>query len=104
MITNLIVAFCAAALSVMCVVLVLDKDYEDGLIGRVSLAFMSLAGYGRAVTLIESDFTLQLSWIAVMIWLSITAFVARHIYRFIRWRNCGEHQWRKSTKMRRLNP
>jgi len=97
---DFVVAVAGLSLSIVCAMLVLHKDYEDGLVGRIALAGMSLAGFGRAATIVESGFSLGLSWVALLMWLSTTLFMARHLYRFLKWRSCGDGDWRQSDSLR----
>jgi len=90
-----------SALVVMCVavVLVLHPHYEDGLLGRLALAGLALAGLGRAGTILESGYEIDLSWVAALLWWSLTLFMVRHLYRFLRWRRCGGNEWRDGTRL-----
>ena len=89
---------CAATVGVICLVLVLNKDYEDGLIGRVALASLALAAYVRCSVIVDRDFIATFSPIATLTWPALALFFGRHIYRFYRWRDCGEHEWREPSR------
>lgn len=82
--------------SSICLVLVFHREYEDGLIGRIALATISIVSFCRAVQIWESDFDLELTPIANILWLALTVFFARHLYRFLRWHRCGDHEWRSA--------
>lgn len=95
MVPAIVSTFCAVLVAAVCVILVLHKDYEDGLVGRISLSFIGVAGVARAMQLIASEFDRAVSPIGVLLWIGLAIFFARHLYRFLRWRRSGDGDWRK---------
>lgn len=81
---------------VLCVVstfLVIHCDYEDGFIGRVSLAMMAVSQFlmligvdvgGTEYEVLPHHFIFQVG---------AALFMARHAYRFIYWRRKGRFTW-----------
>ena len=101
---NFVVMVASAAVLAFATLLVLDKDYEDGLVGRVALSLIALAAFGRfsdtlfaalSASFFDSLPPRQPSGIAVMLWVGVAMFFARHLWRFRRWKKCGKHEWRK---------
>ena len=95
---NFAVLMAAITVAVISTILVFHKEYEDGLIGRFALSLMALAGIGRAVGILESDFEFRVTPQGAMIWLGAALFLGRHFYRFLRWRNNGDYEWRDADK------
>lgn len=93
----------AAALivAVICTLLVFDRDYEDGLFGRIALAAIAIASFARAIGILERGFDLHLGAIPTVLWLGLAVFFARHYYRFRMWRASADHAWRPADKFRR---
>lgn len=88
----------AFIICVTCTFLVIHSEYEDGLFGRICLALMSFTSFillmdvfieGSEYGIFPTTFLLQVG---------MAGFLARHAYRFIRWRLCGDYQWRKAKK------
>ena len=95
---NLLAFVCASIVFAVCVVLVFHKDYEDGLIGRLALALIGIASLARIIGILESGFEVRLSPITITLWTGLAIFFGRHIYRFLRWRKDGAHDWRPANK------
>lgn len=94
MLIGLLVVFCALTVSMVSTLLVLHRDYEDGLLGRIGLSFMALAGSARAMHLLIHGLDMPSNPIAVLLWIGLALFMVRHLYRFMRWRRSGEYDWR----------
>lgn len=92
------VFFAAWVVLLVCVVLMLHPHYEDGLLGRLALAVIALAAYGRAGVIWERGFDIYLSWVAIALWCGLALFLGRHLYRFINWRRCGSNEWREGSR------
>ena len=80
-----VIALCSLMMGLLAMVLVLHEHYEDGLIGRISLAGVILA----AVIVVLSEFygskySAPPEFVLMMV--SATVFMARHVVRFFRWR------------------
>lgn len=86
-----------------CAVLVFHREYEDGLFGRLGLGLIALGAAGRFLGLLDlilsGEAEIRFSNIALFVWIGLAIFLARHLYRFLRWRHTGEGAWRK-TDMR----
>lgn len=91
---TILVALAAFAVLVVSVVLVLHPDYEDGLVGRIGLALIGIAALARVLGILTSEHPRQFSSIALMLWIGLALFMLRHAWRFMRWRRCGEGDWR----------
>ena len=89
-----IIGICALVLSVTAGILVWHEQYEDGLLGRVALGGVFIAGL--VVTLVEmftsASYTgpLELKIMAV----SVALFMLRHVYRFLRYVKTGQGAWK----------
>jgi hypothetical protein len=77
--------------------LVLDKGYEDGLVGRVSLVAMALSGGVGFLSAIAGADMLSAKLVAIFL-VGAAVFMLRHVYRYLRWRICGEGSWRNRGK------
>ena len=95
---NVIVLLLASITSVIATVLVFHKDYEDGIIGRFALSLIAIAGVGRVVGIMESEFSYSVSPQGAMIWAGMAIFFSRHLYRFLRWKHHGTYEWREIDK------
>jgi hypothetical protein len=106
MLTLWVVVVCGLLVSLICTALVLHRDYEDGLIGRIGLAFIALACSARvmqiAVTALERwlqdiDKPININPANALLLLGLAMFMTRHFYRFLRWRSAGAHDWRGAS-------
>lgn len=106
-VTVLVVALSSIVVLVVCTVLVFHPEYEDGLFGRVALAIMAIASLTRCMELMEEGFTRRpFGPVAVVLWFGLAIFLARHLYRFLRWRrDCNgdghgepKHGWKRAHK------
>lgn len=96
--SSALACFCAMVVAVICTTLVLHREYEDGLLGRLGLALMALAATARTLQLVESEFQRSVNPIGLVLWVGLALFLARHLYRFMRWRRSGEGDWRGTDK------
>ena len=94
----IITAVCAFVVLVVCIALVLHKDYEDGLIGRLALATIGLASMGRLSSILERGWDTYVSHVGVMLWVGLSIFLARHLYYFLRRRYGWGGVWRESNR------
>jgi len=78
-----LVVFCALVVFVVCCVLVLHPDYEDGLIGRVALAVIAVASFGRFATVISGT-SEAVSNVGSLLWIGLAAFLTRHMCNFLK--------------------
>ncbi len=108
MLTAWIVVVCALITSFIATVLVLHKDYEDGLFGRVALAFIALACAARAAQISIRVLTnwwegldrfIYVNPAHALLMLGLSMFMARHAYRFLRWHRCGANAWRSAASV-----
>lgn len=98
-VTVLIVAMSSLTVLIVSTVLVFHPDYEDGLVGRLALGLMAMASYVRFAELLEDNFTHRpFGTVAVVLWFGLALFMARHLYRFLRWRRDGDCDWRPARK------
>lgn len=93
---NVLAGAGALVVSVITTTLVFHPDYEDGLFGRVALSFISLAAVARVTQLIQDGIDVPVSSIGVLLWCSLACFLARHFYRFLKWKCRGTHDWRRA--------
>lgn len=94
----LLVAPCALSVFLVCLSLVLHPDYEDGLIGRIALAAMAVAGITRFMDIVAAGAATPIAHIGVLLWIGLALFMMRHLYRFLRWRHSGEGDWRAARR------
>ena len=95
---NVAVFISSCIVLVSCIYLVLHKDYEDGLIGRLALVLIIMASIGRSGKILEYEFHGSVSLIALLIWVGFSMFLIRHVYRFRRWRLDNSHDWRVASE------
>lgn len=70
-----------------CAVLVLHRQYHDGLIGRFGLTLIALAAAARVMQLCMEAFNGLESVLAkpnCILWIGVAMFLARHTYNFLR--------------------
>lgn len=94
----LLVMPCALVVFLVCLALVLHSDYEDGLVGRLALAAMGLAGISRFIDIVNKAGEIPVAAVGVLLWMGLALFLMRHLYRFLRWRNSGEGDWRAARR------
>lgn len=104
--TNAIIICSMSAMGVMATFFVLDKKYEDGLIGRFALVAMIISAFLLSALTFEHLVSEERDWaefvspkmlIAVFM-VAATVFMGRHMYRYLMWRCFGEGDWRGRGK------
>ena len=83
------VALCALAVSVVCTLLVLHPQYNDGIIGRLGLTLIAIAAFARAATVISGT-SYTVSNVGAMLWIGLAIFMLRHLNNFYRRKDCDE--------------
>ena len=78
--------------------LVLHCAYEDGLFGRAALSMIAVASMVLLVHVVDQSATYAFLPETEMILVGVALFMARHVYRFMRWRISGEGSWRGGGK------
>ena len=82
MLPTMVLMVCTLPVGVVCIYLVLHREYEDGFIGRIGLALISIAAFARfATTLGGGDF--PITTIGLVLWIGVALFFVRHWYRFV---------------------
>lgn len=89
----------ASAGVILCVSLYLAmcRHYDDGIIGHVALAGMSLSSAAplyEAYEGVDYDFMPT----TALMYAAVAVFMARHAYRFHKWSKCGTGDWREDAK------
>lgn len=95
---SIICAICAALVLACCVTLVLDKDYEDGLFGRLGLALLAVGATARCLDFMVQLTDMRVSGAGTFVWMGLALFLCRHLYRFRRYRSSGEYDWRHADR------
>ena len=104
-----LVAFCAFVVAVIMLECVRNKDYEDGVLGRVALWFLFGAAAARFSQIMGgwigpyfgegwTPGWVIIDNVEVSMWLALFFFFTRHYYRFRGWRVKGKYAWRRSEK------
>ena len=88
---------CSLIICLVSTFLVIHPDYEDGLVGRLALLTLSLAG-AVAVGEWVDGVVYELNPTSLAIQLGLSVFLLRHVYRFNKWANGGSFDWRKNEK------
>ena len=92
-----IIGICASILVLAAGILVWHEQYEDGLFGRIALGGVFIAGLVVVLSELFADIhysaPLELNLMAV----SITLFMSRHVYRFLRYIRTGIGAWKSNT-------
>lgn len=86
--------------------LVLDRRYEDGLIGRIALVFgMIVPAFLTSMLALEALLNgnyfgdaVKVEALVAIFLVGAAVFMSRHVYRFLRYRFCGEGNWRNRPK------
>jgi hypothetical protein len=81
----IIICTTSAIVAIVCTALVLHPEYEDGLIGRIALAVLSIVAVSRFPEALDSAITMadyKISAQGVAMWIAVAVFFARHWYRF----------------------
>lgn len=93
---QIIVVTASILISIIAAYLIWDRDYEDGIVGRIALGILSAAGG----LLARETYTeaLSLTPALTVIVFATALFFARHIFRFIGYRRSGSNSWRPASK------
>jgi hypothetical protein len=81
-----LVALCALAVSVVCTLLVLHPKYNDGILGRLGLSAIAIAGFARAATVL-SGASYEVSNVGALLWIGLAIFLLRHFRNFHKCKN-----------------
>jgi hypothetical protein len=87
------IALSALMLVTICAVLVVHKQYEDGLIGRIALGCIGLMGLIFAITELAGYRRYSETPEILVLLLALDAFMARHLWRFLKWTRTGDFAW-----------
>lgn len=95
---EIVIFGCAAVVFVVCTALILHRHYEDGIVGRVALALLAVAAFARCLAIAQAWMgqapETQFNSIALLVWIGLALFLARHLLRFLRRRRC--ETWRSA--------
>ena len=95
-----IIALCALLQAVIAAVLIVHEDYEDGLVGRIALGGVILAGVVVVLSEIhDARYTAPPELVLLLV--SNSLFMSRHLFRFLRWNRNGAHSWKPRIKDRK---
>lgn len=89
-----LVASCALLIGVIAAILIAHCRYEDGLIGRIALGGVVLAAVMICVSEIDGAYYDAPDEMLLLL-AGVTAFMVRHLYRFLRYTHTGAGAWRK---------
>ena len=89
---SLFMSFTASVLiAIVSWMLVANRRYEDGIVGRIALAGMALAATGFASKMVFSCYT-PTGLEDALLW-SVAVFLGRHYHRFHKFTTTGQHAW-----------
>lgn len=105
----ILVWIAAVMIAAICIELVRNKDYEDGLVGRIALWSLAFCGIARSLQIVAAVLSgwlgeslgpqgLWLDNVEVVLWFGLLLFFGRHYCRFRRRRLAGGLEWRPSDK------
>lgn len=83
----------AAIVSAICLYLVWDRRYEDGIVGRFALAGLALNGVVFAWDALVSGASYELLPTTALSFDFLAIFMIRHAWRFRRWSRSGVGDW-----------
>ena len=97
----LIVAVFSTATAIIATMLILSKDYEDGVMGRLALALLAIAAYTtifRGVDWIIAGMPPRLPFVPVgaLVWSGMGIFLIRHYFRWRKFTRTRPHPMRRS--------
>lgn len=81
---------------IIALALIVSCKYEDGLIGRIALAGIVLAGVVVVISEVHGNMIYRVSPQILLLLASQALFMARHLYRFVRYVTDGKFGWRKN--------
>lgn len=88
-----LVAVCAIGLAAIGGILIRHPKYEDGLLGRIALAGIILAGVVAALAELFSKVRYDAPPELEMLLVCMLIFMIRHLYRFWRYTKSGSYKW-----------
>lgn len=88
----------ALIIAVVSTFLIMHCQYEDGIIGRLSLIALAFANGLIVVDWYVSGSQYDVLPNTVLSQCGMAAFLMRHVYRFLRWRKNGNYAWRPAHK------
>lgn len=94
----IIYAGCALVICAISVYLIIHQDYEDELVGRIALFGMTGGEFIVILEAVVEGSEYEILPTTFVIQASLTLFMVRHCYRFLRWKYSGKHEWRKANK------
>lgn len=92
------VGIMAGLISLISMVLIVHKNYEDGLIGRIALSGLVLSGVVIIAAELADGAKYEAPLEIILLLACVVIFLARHLYRFIVWSRTGSGDWRKLTE------
>lgn len=78
----------------ICVTLVLDPKYDDGLLGKVALSSMALASYGSMALILEYGVDFNNAPFILLVF-GLLGFLTNHCFLFYKNRNNVNYKWIK---------
>lgn len=93
---TIVIVSCLIILAVS-IYLALCQKYEDGIIGNMALGGMA-GSTAWPLTEMYNGVDYDFAPTTVLLYASVAAFMARHLYRFIKWRKTGENDWSDNGK------
>lgn len=94
---TLTIAAIMAGSTALAAVLVLDPKYDDGVVGRLALFIIMLAGGLGTLIVIAGAEEVNPKLVAIFMGGS-ALFMARHVYRYMRFRFCGAGAWQSNRR------
>lgn len=98
---TMIVTLAAGVVCSMCILLVMNPEYDDGLIGRAALSVLGIAGVARFMGGCEAliaGHDLIMTNVGTVHWTATAAFLSRHAWRFMHYKGLDGHRRRKVAK------
>lgn len=89
---------CSLIIGVISVYLASHKKYEDGVLGKLFLAGLAITSGVIFWQVAFDGVSYEPQPTTEAIFLFISLFFIRHLYRFNKWANGGSFDWRKNEK------
>lgn len=80
-------------LAVIPLYLIFASEYQEGLIGMLALACMSIAAIGKLMLYLAYGATLIAAGTGELMLWAVAVFMARHAYRYWLWSRAGRCGW-----------
>lgn len=77
--------------------LALCPKYEDGIVGNMALGGMA-GSTAWPLAEMYNGVEYEFAPTTVLLYASVAAFMARHLFRFIKWRRTGKNDWGEGCK------